>query len=241
MIPDGAGERRGSAVGMLPALKPVHVVGDGEVEALVRSARASTAKLSLELRALQHEVAVAEGRGSSHATTECLDLPAAHEILRVGIETQLAKRRRELLAELEEARAAAGRSVHTAQVEATALVAAARRELLQILAEAGSTYAEVLPRDDGPATPDGAPPCTDSDGPSVARGQDHVAAPPAALAPPEPARVPGPTLGATPTSEPRTIDPHRAPSFRARFFHADVVLPLIAVFVVFVVLVAWMA
>lgn len=111
----------------LPRLTPVPVVAAGEVDELVRSARAGVAMLSLRLRTVLNDVAVAE-RGDPQ-----VDLFHARELARSSLDQHVWGRRRELAEELEQARADAAFTVTAARTEAAELVAAATEETRQIL------------------------------------------------------------------------------------------------------------
>lgn len=164
MIGDPVSEEPGAGAGALPALEPVLVVGEADVDGLVRSARADLAKLSLELRTLQHRAGgPAEVSAGPDTTGDRVDLPTARE-LRRSLEARLAARRPELLAEVDEAHAAAARRVLDAQTEAAALVDAAREELL--LAVSG--FAGAARSDPPPASP---PPTTEPNRARSLRGR----------------------------------------------------------------------
>lgn len=251
--------RRGPA-GVLPDLTPLLVVDDKDVEELIRSARADLAKLSLELRALQREAATAREALTAGDAEPSLDLAGAQELLRTGVEARLARRRVERRAEIERAQREASRRIADAEAEASALVDAARAELLRALAGSSSTpHREPYPTDDSEWRPrtDPVPPALPSPPPA-----------PPVMDEPQPPSPPRPVLDEAPASPPDVdrappspplavaeVTVFAAPSPRPAgrpgrgvhrnwwqgLLHLDVLLPLLAVLIVAVVLLAWVA
>lgn len=238
----------------VPALAPLQVVAEAEVDQLVRSARAGIAMLSLRLRTVLDEVVVTE-----RASPE-VDLVHARELAISSLEKHLWLRRRELAEELEQARADVAFTVTAARSEAAELVAAASEETRQILlaglspVPAGPPSLRVVSEGAADAVAPHADssldvptaPVHESPTASIAAptAPNDVAAPATATvhieldasrsrsdAPAEP--VAGEATGVNTTAEGSA---RRGPS---RYLYADVVLPMIAVLVVVVVLLAW--
>lgn len=193
------GELEGRDAVALPALTPLLTAPKDDVETLVRAARASIARLSLELRAAEREADEAEraSAGMSGPVDED-ELRRARAMLERGVDD----RRAELAAEVEQARVDASRQLVAARAEAAAIVASMRNEIRRALGHGlGTERAE-------PAAPE-------------------AAAPAASAAPSDPDRpVPAAAAG-------------EGRPYWARFLYVDVLLPLIAVVIVIVVLLAW--
>ena len=155
MMGDAMVDERGSegTAGVIPALKPILVAADQDVDALIRTARANIARLSLELRVALKDATVAEGEGGDiDGANIGSDLIAAREFLRSALEPRIEERRRELAAQVEKERAEAARRIEAAQIEAAALVDSARAELLAVLLK-GTQSEPVAPAPVAPAAP----------------------------------------------------------------------------------------
>ncbi len=257
---------------MLPELTPLLVVDDADVEELMRTARADLAKLSLELRALQREATAAREALPADDDEPSLDLVSAQELLRTGVEARLARRRVERRAEIERAEHEAARRIADAEAEASALVDAARAELLRALAGRSSMPRSVQglaprtprpqpvePEDEFPAASRWEPLAADDADwrsmtevvPSVAAPSAAPPAPPPPPAPPAVPQVPV-TLAVVEDDRPQLrvkapVPQAGRPSGARRqhrwqgLLHIDVLLPLIAVLIVVVLLLAWLS
>lgn len=246
----------------LPELSPVLVATDDEgVEELIRAARADVARLSLALRSVRHRADTAARRAAdAESCSSDFDPPAARELLRSSLEVSIEARRRDLTTELEQARADATRVVASAQRRADAYVASAQSAAMTALLQPGQPLAPLPPlppavdpdenalpvflfRDEAPAPQ--LVPAAHERSPSadqatavgfasiLAALQPLIAgqsAPP--VAPSASAGAPAPVLA------PPTPKPPR-PSLASRLLFADVLLPLIAVVVIVIVLLAW--
>lgn len=149
MMGDALMEERGSegTASVIPTLKPILVAADQDVDALIRTARANIARLSLELRVVLNDATAAESEGDNlGGATIGSDLIAAREFLRSALDSRIEERRRELASQVEEGRAEAARRIEAAQIEARALVDSARAELLAVLLK-GTQPAPVTPVD----------------------------------------------------------------------------------------------
>lgn len=244
----------------LPSLKPVSVAPADQVECAVRAARADVARLKLQVRAIEHGADAAEVEAAAVGHVDVVDLNGTQEFLRAALEHRLTARRRELADEVARAREEATRLVSAAHSEAAALVDAARGDMLNALlgqpavapAPPGPHLRVVAPEPVArPAIPaehpaaGATPPLTD---PAVAEllqllqavvtpqvseqvttGATERVTPAfgAALLPP-PALAPG-----------QVAESRTKASVVARFMYLDVILPLVAVLIVIVVLLAW--
>lgn len=187
-----------------------------EAEAVVTTARADLARLALQLRSAQR---AAEHAAAADALREgSLEVPPARDVLRAELADRIGRRRQEQAAELAEVQAAAEQLVVAARADAAALLRAASASAAEVL------LAGV------PVVPVAAP-----------------AAPVAPLLAPATAMA-VPTLAVpvvAPALAPTAAVPEPEPAPRRGFWHdvayADVVLPLVAVVLVLIVLVAWVA
>lgn len=244
----GGARQRGSTA-VLPSLDPVLVADHAIADELFRSSRAGLAMLALELRVALHEAATAEAAGTTELPVDPLVATEARLLARTSLDDHLVRRRAELAHEVERARVAAARGLSAAQAEATAVVDEARQELLLVLLDGVDQCPPRGPglRFDTDPMPPGAllePPA----GP-VGEPAPEIVAPPApsdvgvtGIAP-----VPaGFTIEREAPAQPAPAIVVAAPlpaddsaSFWARYLYADVVLPLVAVLIVAVVLLAW--
>ena len=118
----------------LPSLRPVLAADRALVDELVRSAKADVALLALESRVARREASAAEEScGAVDPYSDPASLAKALELVRVSLEDRLERRRAEFVFDAERERVASARLVSAAQAEATALVAAAREELLSVI------------------------------------------------------------------------------------------------------------
>lgn len=241
----------------LPLLAPIAVAGEAEVEELVRSARAGVAMLSLRLKAVLNDVAVLE-RAEPQA-----DLDAAAELARSSLERHITTRRHELADALDQARADAAFDVTAARTEAIEMVATATEETREVLLAAVGPVLAPPPNlhvvSDGPsgAAVASHPSVRNVVAPDRAGDEASHRAQPSPAAPIGPSTAsplsePAPAVPARTTTLPVVVEAAPAPiagaaqaardgSGRAvsRYLYADVVLPMIAVLVVLVVLLAW--
>jgi len=247
-------------VSLLPAVTPVLVTDIEDVDRMIRSARADMARLSLQLRALKHQETVLEGAAPERDAAETSsERPSAREYLRTDLEARFATRRASLPSEIAQAHAAAARRVLGAHNEAAVLVSAARDELLRVLGglrvpaspqeTSGTMAGRSLRSSDGEAVVSSLQPPLLV--PDPAEPQVFPGPPVQAVAPPLgdfAAPVPlGFETHSTSTTVPAVASPQqktRLPpqrSLRAQFLHVDVVLPLVAVAIVLIVLLAWLS
>lgn len=198
--------------------------------------RAEVALLALQLRTAIFEAEQAEAE-SAQALRRAEALEAERTLLRVSLEERQRRLRVELAAALEEARAAAAATIAEARREAVSLVAAARARAAEAEAVV-EAEAAVAPEADEPEvvgvavpTPSGAaaPPVPPDQLAEVVRAVVAATLAEARAA----GLAAGPRVVAV---DPRLLE---GGPMRRRVLHADVVLPLVAVLLVFVVLVAW--
>lgn len=252
--------RRGAVVARqpmassLPELTPVLVAADDEdVTEILRAARAEVAQLSLALRAANHELELAEQRRPElDAALGEVDLAGARQFLRIVLEQHVAARRTELADELEETRTEAARIVASAEERADAHVATAREAALAALLQPAQPLPPLPPLpaavddEDGPAAPAPDEPGRETTVSHlqevVADGADTtalgIASILSALQPVLAAQAVQPSPAAQPALTVRAVRTPR-PSLASRLLFADVLLPMIAVVVVLIVLIAW--
>lgn len=232
MLADSIAERTED---LFPTLSSTQVADQRNAERVLRSARAEIALLALELRVLCRDVAMAEAEADRRPEDPELP-PGAGELLATALEQRVAARRSELVADAEQARAEAARLVTAAQDEAAAVVAAARDEMLAVLLD-GSDPRFLNP----PAlrvVRDALPALTSSAAPDASAPQPAPSSPAARQTlPPPPSLADPPTIGCTADDVATTAPPRM--SFWARYLYVDVLLPLVAVLIVVVVLLAW--
>ena len=244
----------------LPALEPVHVAPEGEVDALVRAARAGIAMLSLQLRSAQQDAELAESRAQEH------DFVGARELIDASLTHWVESRRLQMAQELEQAREDAVNLVSAAHAEAADVVAQASEESLAVLLagmrtrpDGGAPGLHVVPEQlvapvvlpaprDHPSVPVVLPPS-----PAPEPQVDLVPEPVPDSAPaPEPVpqgevvreadTTSAPAVVVTPAAPPSTDGEPAStspPSRLNQLLYLDVLLPLLAVLVVLVVLLAW--
>lgn len=239
------GSRSGGGVATLPSLRPVLVGRSEDIERLIGSERAGVTLLSLELRAALRDAEVAEqvdGR---------VDLDGARELLRTSLDQQLASRRHRLGDQLAQTRMAAAAVVIAAQAEARTLLATASAEVVQVLVQ-DAALGPVLSAPSLRVVADHSRSPGESADPTSPTAEGAVlatvtAAPPAGTLTPAPV-APFPVAPVAPVAPApcvpapvEAIVTHAPPdrSGLARYLYLDVVLPLIAVLIVVVVLLAW--
>jgi hypothetical protein len=220
----------------LPALEPVQVAREDEVEALVRAARAGIAMLSLQLRSAQQDAENAEQRADER------DFSGARELIDASLASWIESRRHLMAQELEQAREDAGDLVSTAHAEAADVVARASEESLAVLL-AGTRI-----RVDGPApslrvVPEQPVEPVTAPAPGAHPSVPLVVTPPVVERAAEPA--PGVVVEPAPAREPAVAPstpaepPTPVPARAKPLLHLDVLLPMVAVLVVLIVLLAW--
>lgn len=96
----------------------------------VTAARATTARLALELRATVHKAELAEQAGHAAVATVDPSVAGARDLLKISLAHHLDARRADFAQELDEARLDAERIVASAQRRAEAYVAAAHDDVL---------------------------------------------------------------------------------------------------------------
>lgn len=243
---------------VFPALRPVLVAERFDAEQALGLARADLAMLALELRVLRRDLVVAEA--ASDLRPAEADLPeGAGKLLATALEQWVSRRRSELVVDVDRARAEAARLVTAAHGEAATVVTAAREEMLAVLLDGAdprlldppilrvvrgerpalepSTPVQREPKTAVPVVPAEHAPETVA---PVAAVQGAPEAAARATAPAGQPELPGPPAGRTwspQPSPPATALPRL--SYWARYLYADVVLPLVAVLIVVVVLLAW--
>lgn len=209
----------------LPVLSPVVVAERQQMDIVaerqqmdivLRTARAEVALLSLQLRDALAEIEAAEARGLD------VDLAAARDELLLRLEEQREIRRRQRRQELDRARRDGAAVVSAARAQAFALVRAAAGEVSDLLAPTES-------RPCGSPNPPAAD-VTWGLGPEALTMPMPVG--PSATPEPRPAPSAPPIMAAQPPTGPTGL---------RRFLDIDVLAPMIAVGVVLVVLLAWMA
>lgn len=220
----------------LPLLKPVLVAPAVDVEALLRERRSELAELHLRQRRTRYELE------ELTAAAPASELARAQALLEDTLSLQFAARRRQHEAELDAARAEAANVVATAQHEATELLAAANTVLVEAFLGGAVTsvpHPPVLRVVGGPV-----PAGSDLHPTITARVSMPVTEPMPAVAMPREtdvspdvpvsAPIPAPILPPPP-------DDARAPQrWTLRpFLYLDVVLPLVAVLIVIVIVLAW--
>lgn len=191
-----------------------------EVHEAHRTARADVARLSLQLRAVR--------RAADQAVEEAVRLRSAEpapgrDVFLDALAERVEHRRREQIEEVGAARTAAVSFVDSARADAVALVAAVSAGAAEVLFS-GTALPPVAPPEHHPAAAPGwgwAPPW----GPVLTPLQEA----------PTVATVPAPGAAAA-----RPVRPGRT-GFWHDVAYADVVLPLVAVLLVLVVLLAWVA
>lgn len=240
----------------LPALRPVLVAPAHAVEELVRSRRATTAMLALQLRAAEHDHPERDEPGQDD---DEVDLNAARALLVAALDDRVARRRQELAEQLERERASAATVVSTAQAEAAALVATASDERLQVLLDgiqptSGSTPSLRVVSDADALAVAAAVPRVSADvelGDAPTAAALTIAAHPAGglpAAPVELAAVHAAAIAAasqlirqseSAASPAASQGAPAARTFRGRWLYVDVLLPMVAVVIVLIVLLAW--
>lgn len=195
----------------LPELPILVVTANADVDHLIRSARADLARLKLQLRNLEREADEAE-RGAMNDEIDPLGLGGD---LRSSIDRGIAQVRAERDADVERAWEEGRRWLRAARDEADSIRSAARGDVIRALLGGPQQH---LPAAAPVVTPPPPPP-----------------APP--LPPPPPAAPPLPPLPSAPETRPAA----RKPSVIDRYLHADVMLPLIAVVIVVIILLAWVS
>lgn len=243
---------------VFPTLSPVLVAGRCDAEQVLGLARADLAMLALELRVLRRDLVVAEA--ASDLRPAMADLPeGAGELLATALEQRVSRRRSELAVDVDRARTEAARLVTAAHREAAAVVTAAREEMLAVLLDGSdprlldppilrvvredrpalepSTPVRHEPRTAAPVVP--AEPAPETVAPVAAVHQAPEAAA-RATAPAGQPELPGPPADRTSSPQPSPLATASPPlSLWARYLYADVILPLAAVLIVVVVLLAW--
>lgn len=228
---------------MTPAVRPVMAAPDSEIEPLIRSARASVARIALQVRTTQYEVERVERSPSDE------DRDAASTLLATSLAELVEDRRRDLLRGLDEARTEAAHAVSAARQEAAARALAATAVVDdQRPAEPSAATAVAAPPVAEPAAdrpvpwPDPVTTVAPPPDPPVAAGLRPEelgllvqAAVTASLSQITAAAI---AANATAGSAAPTQVLVRRPLWR-RFLYLDVALPLIAVLAVVVVLLAW--
>lgn len=245
------------AIGPAPVLEPVEVAPDHLVEPALRAARAELAALGLRLRRAQR---VAEQRAAEveAAGVDVVEREAVLATRRRQLEAGVAARRLEQQEALTAVAEEAASTVEAARVEAEALVDGANERLRLALAALGGGVPDPPPAvaatepapegEPGPraeipaalpvptAAPQGVPtpqsfvalviPAASPDGAPIATGVDGG---------PPVIQVVGAAdavVGAGPGRPPQE-------PFLRRLMHLDVMLPIAAVVIIFLVLIAW--
>lgn len=235
----------------LPSLAPVWIATEDDVDQLLRPARASVAVLTLQLAQTRREAELLE-----RAAVADIDADVAASRLR--LERTFAVERDALRHQLVAA-------IEDATAESALIVAAAREEADATVARAVQVALEELRGAPIAAASDGAPPSLrvvpevavaeaaaepvideipEASAPLTARAPE-----PAAAAPEAAAVVVAPDVAITPASGAGGNDrflafasptaPPRPGGAWAKYLYADVILPLVAVLVVLMVLLAW--
>lgn len=206
----------------LPELPVLFVTANADVDHLIRSARADLARLRLQLRTVEREADDAE-----RAAKGDVDALGLGGDLRSSIVSGIAQVRAERDADLERAREESRRWLRAAQDEADSILSAAKGDVIRALLGG--------PRQDSPAV---APVVTPPPPPPPPPPAPPAPASPAPASPaPPPAAPPMPPLPSAPATRPAA----RKPSVKDRYLHADVMLPLIAVVIVVIILLAWVS
>lgn len=227
------------------------VAPEGEVEPMLRSARATVAKLSLRLRSLTHEAEQLE-----RAATP--DTSAAARVLEASLQEMVEARRCELERELDEERQRAAELLESARREAAASSEELRGAAAAEIEDLTAPHAVAVPvavgtppgADGGGAAPQSpwAPPA-DEPPPDVPRAVSSPTGPAPVLLDVQALTGAVAAAVATALAQTRTVaraHPTEAAvtrqrSFRERALHLDVVLPLLAAAIVCLVLLAWLA
>ena len=246
----------------LSSLEPVEVARGEEVDQVVRSARAGIAILSLQLRSVQQAASVAEVQEAEWS------VDAVRQFLGSSLESRLARRRDEMARELERVRSEAARLVLATRATAAELVAQAGEETLAVLL-AGSTPLPAVPslriiteRPYPMDEPGRRPEVLAPGHPAVRSDPAFTAIPPVERSVPDsppvaaihevavitlpetttaspvvpPTVVPAPVVVA---ANPALVSEAPRPSRVSRFLYADVLLPMVAVLLLLVLLLAW--
>lgn len=200
---------------------------------LIRSDRASIARLSLELRAVRYTADLAEqSQEVIDPAIGGFDLAGGREWLKTALGERVNARRAELAADLDRARDEATRIVASAQRRADQYLGVAHDAVLLALHQPGEPLPALPPLPPAVVAVEIEPNPLDVIEPPAENTAADVGAIVAALQPylagltmPQPARAPVPR-------RPR-------PPLKKRLLHIDVLLPLIAVIVVAIVLLAW--
>jgi hypothetical protein len=215
--------------GPLPELTAVVVAVADEVEDLLVARRAHLARGCLQLRDLERAFAVRVDDDGAEA--ELIDIEGAKAFLRTSLDHQLRQRRAELDAEVDAARLTAARLVADAHEEAVGILAAANEAIVGTLLEGLTSHvgAEVTPT-------------LRVVGSELDRAQERArdAHPTAPAQPPAPAPALAPAPAPASATAPVPVAVSAAPKWGVRsFLYVDVLLPLVAVVLVLLVLLAW--
>ena len=241
----------------LSTLEPVLVARGEDVDQVVRTARAGIAILSLQLRSVQQAAGVAEAQETAWPDE------AVREFLGSSLEARLARRRDEMARELDQVRSDAARLVLATRATAAELVAQAGEETLAVLL-AGSTARSAAPslriiteRLHPPDEPSRGPVALAPDHPVVRTEPAPTAVPRveqlvpdtspvavvhevAVITLPELANAaPVVPSAVVPAANPAPVSEAPRSSRVSRFLYADVLLPMVAVLLLLVLLLAW--
>jgi len=199
------------------------------IDRLVEDVRAELVALAVQLGIAARAAAGAE---EQHPGPEN---PEVYEAVAADLAERLGRARLEFSHELDRARADAARRLEAARVEGAALVASARAEILGVAPVAGN--AQLLTNDPTVSAAGvvsgvvGEPVTT-----SAASAPTSDAAPPVGA-------PPGVRIAAAPSGRPA---PHPVAQLAStartglrRFLYVDTILPIIAIVIVFVILLAW--
>lgn len=242
----------------LPPLETVVLASDDGAERPLSEARAAVARLRLDLRTAEHDARLAERAVAESGGEINVDLARAEALLRAAVAPRLAADRARFAAEVDEAHARADELVSRARAKARTMVAEAQQELSRALdgghtGSYGGAYAAttpvvresriipsrlVRPRSitwfDEPYIPAPEIPAHEIPAPEIPAPEPAPEPVVPDRRPPEPQASPEP-----PASAPALPTARRSGSFRRRFLHLDVVLPLLAGLIVLLVLLAW--
>lgn len=232
---------------------------DQEIQRILQNARADVALLGLRLRSTLREAEEAERRAGAARSEEVeADLAGARATQERAMQRWIESRRRELALELEDVGREAAETIAEARREAVELIVRASNEIRQLFNDAGILSPDPAPtspsfpeieaviRVDDPAPSRMAQPreaeaadsTTEVTGPPLdqwpAPAQDERWAPPASA----------PSVARRVERRRSTVQPSAPPQVATRrswtaFFYLDVLLPLIAVAIVVIVLLAW--
>ena len=217
MPADLALRTRHAAEQVLPALEPVALVPEAAASDLVRTARSDLAQLALELRTVQADADHAEA-GVDHDGHDSTD-----HLLQANIQERVQGRRRELQAELDRVRAEADAWLDAVRGQAATLLVSADPEPEAVLAPEPAPEPEPEPLES--ASEVLAAPLAEAIEAAVfkAVGQLQLAGPIA--------------VAVDEDEDDGELD---GGSFWQNVLYADVVLPLVAVAIVLLILVAWL-